>query len=365
MLKTHSAFTAEAHRAAALLETHSPRIRAAFEAELRAGDHALARDPVTLDQELTHADRTTADVVLSLRSGRVRTDRSHRPAIRADGARRAAQGIHPQESLTASALLHTVLLREASALVASFARPLPLINLIASALHQSISFRVDEALESYTALLVETVHEAQVKEQSRIARELHDRIGHGVSTAYRNIELFGIHQKSDPEKANARVEKARLAIRSTIKELRALTSDLHTGEISRNLEKSLVHYLEAADCDGVDVHLQISGDEGWARPEVLDEVFLMVREASHNALRHAGARVVLIRVTVTPHELRASVRDDGCGFDARRHEDTDGLGLSCMRERAGLLGGTAVINSRIGLGTVVEFAIPLKEVPAL
>ena len=105
----------------------------------------------------------------------------------------------------------------------------------------------------------------------------------------------------------------------------------------------------------------MSGDERWAQPEILDEAFLMIREASHNALRHASASMLIINVIITPHELRASIEDDGCGFDPRQRPESGGVGLASMHERAGLLKGMMRITSRIGLGTQVEFLIPLEK----
>lgn len=260
----------------------------------------------------------------------------------------------------AASFFYGAVLSTVSRLLAVFADPLGLFARIAMTLEQSISMRVREAMGSYTVFLLERMQDAQLDERRRIARDLHDRIGHGISVAYRNLELFELYRDSDPEKSIARAATAEKAIRETMQNLRAVTSDLHSKETLKNLEKALLHYLETADCDGVDVRLQSNGDERWARPEVLDEAFLMIREASHNSLRHAGASVLLINVTITPHELRASVEDDGCGFDPRQPPESGGVGLSSMRERSGLLKGLMLVNSRIGLGTQVEFLIPLE-----
>ncbi|WP_329281799.1 sensor histidine kinase [Streptomyces sp. NBC_01451] len=361
MMERGDSFPAEMHRAAGLVEAHSHEILALYEEELRAARHVIASDPVTIRQALAHAEQVLADIVTSLRAGQVQVDGCHGVLARTIGASRAASGIHPRESLMAASFLYGAILSTVSRLLTAFTDPLGVFSAIALTLERSISMRVREAMGSYTAFLLDKMQDVQLEERRRIARDLHDRIGHGISVAYRNMELFGLYQESDPVKAAARVECAENAIRETMQNLRAVTSDLHSKEMLKNLEKALLHYLESADCEGVDVRLQSSGDERWAQPEVLDEVFLMIREASHNALRHAGASVLLINVTITPLELRASVEDDGCGFDPRQCSVSGGVGLFSMRERARLLKGRMLVNSRLGLGTQVEFLIPLEK----
>jgi signal transduction histidine kinase len=93
-----------------------------------------------------------------------------------------------------------------------------------------------------------------------------------------------------------------------------------------------------------------------------DEVFLIVREAVRNALNHGAPAEVVVTLAVTPHELRASVRDDGVGFSTQDDPPAHGLGLPAMRERAELVGGTIAISSGPG-GTHVQLVVPLPETP--
>jgi signal transduction histidine kinase len=89
-------------------------------------------------------------------------------------------------------------------------------------------------------------------------------------------------------------------------------------------------------------------------------VFRIAQEALHNALRHAGARAVRVRLEERPGEVVLSVADDGRGFDpdapALRSRS---LGLTSMEERAAALGGTLRIASARGAGTTVDLELPL------
>jgi signal transduction histidine kinase len=110
-----------------------------------------------------------------------------------------------------------------------------------------------------------------------------------------------------------------------------------------------------------EVRLLVNGEESWAPPAVRDEAFLVTQEAVRNALTHGRPDVLLIEITVTPHELRARVSDDGCGF--RLSEVTGrasvGAGLASMRKRAALVHGRLAVSSAPGIGTDVELRVPL------
>ncbi len=108
----------------------------------------------------------------------------------------------------------------------------------------------------------------------------------------------------------------------------------------------------------VAVRLQVNGDETWAPPAIRDESFLVIREAIRNALAHGDPGIVLIRVDIAPHEVRAWVEDDGSGFDITA-QDSERGGLLSMRERSELMGGSISIMSKPGWGSQVELVVPL------
>jgi signal transduction histidine kinase len=115
-------------------------------------------------------------------------------------------------------------------------------------------------------------------------------------------------------------------------------------------------------CADADVRLHVSGDEAWAPPAVLDEVFLILREALRNALTHAAPQLVLIGVEICARELTAWVMDDGRGFSPPAATQTaSGSGLASMRERAALVGGRLVVSSMPGHGTRVELHVPIPD----
>jgi signal transduction histidine kinase len=240
---------------------------------------------------------------------------------------------------------------------------LPCFTAVIVTLNESISSRIREATLAYTSYLLERVDQAQIDERRRIARDLHDRLGEGMSVALRQLELHELTSGKDPLIPSPRAAMAKEAIAEGMRRLRAVTSDLRQDSV-RNLEKALIQYIDSAAGEGTvpaDVRLRVSGDETWASPAVIGEAFLILREAIRNALRHAAPRLVLIGVAVAPHELYAWVEDDGRGFVLGSHAASVPAdnGLTSMRERVALLGGRLTIVSVPGRGTLVELLVPL------
>jgi signal transduction histidine kinase len=201
------------------------------------------------------------------------------------------------------------------------------------------------------------VHEARLDERRRIARELHDRLGEVLTVGLRQLDLDEIVGPEIPEGQSA---IAREILVEAMRRLRLVTSGLRDEPVT-SFEKALVDFLNRV-CADADVHLVVIGDETWASAAIVDEAFLIVREALRNALNHGVPQSVVVGVEVTRRELRAWVDDDGkgfaCGDDAE--SPAAGTGLATMRERAALLGGTVSITSKPGRGTSVELSVPLS-----
>jgi len=340
-----------------LIESQRNEILQAYAQALGESASRLAQDSAALEQAIRNAGQILDDVASALRTGRTDPNDSYRLLAWEIGTSRARAGVHPDESLAAATIWFETVVKSLSRRLESRSEPLPMFTLAVLGLERSILTRIRESSASYSSFLLNMAREAQTKERRRIARELHDRIGYGVSVAQRNLELFDMHWPHDPVAAVAKVEIAQQAIQDLMQNLRAVTSDLHPAEPLNNLEKALLRYIESAGRDEVDVRLQVNGDETWASPTVIDESFLILREAARNAFSHASPSMLLIRVDVAPHELRGSVEDDGSGFEPGSRSG-DGVGLITMRDRAQALSGRLTVTSSRGNGTLVELYVP-------
>jgi signal transduction histidine kinase len=98
---------------------------------------------------------------------------------------------------------------------------------------------------------------------------------------------------------------------------------------------------------------------------VREELFLVLREALSNSLRHARPRTITVEVRISRPRVDALVSDDGRGFDAQTaHSAPTGTGLPSMAERTRRVGGTLEVDSRPGHGTTVRCHIPLPRRPS-
>lgn len=326
---------------------------------LEEAGNPVALDPVAREQALANAEDILDDVARAVRTGFTDPGEGYRLLAREIGASRAKAGVHPEYSLAAASVWFKTVVQGLATELEAEAAP-DSVALFASAvlgLERSISLRVRESSAGYAGYLLNVAREARAKERRSIVRDLHDRLGYGLSVAQRHLELFGVHWPADPELAAAKVEVAEQAIVDLMANLRSMISELHPPESESTLEQALLRYVDSAGRDDLTVRVQVNGDESWATPTVLDESFLILREAARNAFAHALAALVLIRVDIAPHELRGSVEDDGVGFNPHGQHG-DGVGLITMRERARGLDGQLSITSRPGTGTRVNICIP-------
>jgi signal transduction histidine kinase len=275
------------------------------------------------------------------------------------GASRAAARVHPAESLRAASALFGAVLCEVMQWAAGHPEATDLVGRAAVVLHDSVIGRIREGAAAYASFLLHEIHEAQVLERRRVARELHDRVGSTISAALRNLELYRMLVESDPTRAELRLGLAERAVGEALESVREVAADLRVHPNGSSLEKALRDYVETVGRNDVTVNVEINGDEGWIPVEVLDQVFFVVREALRNAFGHARADAIRARVDIAPRLLRASIEDDGLGFDADG-ESAKSSGLASMRERVALIGGRIHIASWPGRGSLVEIVVPLS-----
>ncbi|MGW4808101.1 sensor histidine kinase [Kitasatospora sp. NPDC004272] len=218
-----------------------------------------------------------------------------------------------------------------------------------------------------TVTSIGTVPDADLR--TLVAREVHDRIGSGLALVLRRLDLLEHTPASQAESRSGRLEDVRAALSEALGATRELVASLRGAPPADGasapappLEAALRDYLRAAAPAGTEVRLRVYGDDSRLPGPVGDEVFVIVREALRNALAHAGAGLVSAIVTVAPHEVCATVRDDGDGFDpAAVRRPGRANGLLAMEERAAALGGTATVSSAPRQGTEVSLWIPIDE----
>jgi signal transduction histidine kinase len=342
---------------AALVERDRALILASYKQSLLESQSPLIGDPLTREQTLTNATEIIIDVTESVRANVVRVNKSYKRLAWTIGETWAVSKLNSTDSLRAAVILSNVTVSTLARYVSGDIDLLPSFVIAILALNESINRRIREATLAYNGYLLNRIHGAHLDERLLIARELHDWLGEGVSGALRQLELHELTEADRPAEPTPHIALAKTALVEAMAKLRLVLSGLRRDPVTK-LEKALTDYITSA-APGVDVRLRVNGDESWASPMVIEEVFMIIREALRNAITHAAPHLVLVGVDVAPHELRARVEDDGRGFEPGSDRASGSAGLASMQERAALVGGSLTVASRPGQGTQVELFVPL------
>jgi signal transduction histidine kinase len=214
-----------------------------------------------------------------------------------------------------------------------------------------------QQLQEY-ALRVEDL--TVVEERNRLAREMHDTIGHRLTVA--SVQLEGAQRlcSADPERAASMVGTVRGQVREALSELRSTVATLRTPvEADLQLRSSLIRlmtYFEQAT--GLTIH-RVLPDQ---MPDLPDAhrlaIYRATQEALTNVQKHARAGQVWLVLAVHDNAVTLLVSDDGKGqsFEGNR----SGFGLRGLQERAEHLGGELHLEPRRGGGTQLTFRLPLS-----
>jgi len=196
----------------------------------------------------------------------------------------------------------------------------------------------------------EIEHLAKLAERERIARDLHDVLGHTLSVIILKSELAGKLIDRDPQRAGTEIREVEQISRQALSEVR----DAIRGYRSQGLAAELAQAKSTLETAGVVVNYEASRVE---LPALQEGVLSMaVREAVTNVVRHAQARTCSLRLLQQNGSCRLEITDDGRGSSL-----DEGNGLRGMRERVEMLGGTLHRDSESG--TRITITLPLKELP--
>ena len=202
-----------------------------------------------------------------------------------------------------------------------------------------------------------------LSERNRLALELHDAVSQRLFSLVLTAEAAGELLDRDQNAAREQVEKLKLLAQQALDELRSLIFELRPADLERDgLCGALRKHVEvlrrlqpgAGEID-LEVDAEIEGDPARDR-----ELLRIAQEALQNALRHAQARHVHVRLSRQNGYLLLEVADDGVGFDPDAPElRSRRLGLTSMEERAERIGARLAIESERGRGTAVKLEAPI------
>jgi signal transduction histidine kinase len=200
-----------------------------------------------------------------------------------------------------------------------------------------------------------------VEERNRLARELHDAVSQKLFGVVLSAETVSALLESDPSEARAQLARLQELAREAMEELRSLIFELRPAALeTEGLASTLRKHVDVLRrVYSTEIALRIAGAPRLS-PGADAEVFRIAQEALQNALRHAQAGRIEIRLDSADGALRLIVADDGVGFDPTASKlRSRRLGLTSMEERAHAVGGRLEVDSQRGAGTTVRLEVPL------
>ncbi|HEY9641506.1 MAG TPA: sensor histidine kinase [Coleofasciculaceae cyanobacterium] len=215
----------------------------------------------------------------------------------------------------------------------------------------------NDQLRQY-ALRVENL--AMAQERNRIAREIHDSLGHALTGL--NLQMEGALKlwQSNPEQAHQFLLEAKQLGSTALQEVRrsvsAMRLDPLQGKSLSQAIASLVEDFQRTTSLQPNCQMQLTQP---LPPEISTAAYRIVQEALNNIRKYANATAVEITIEAIALELHLQIQDNGSGFQLS--ENQTGFGLQGIRERAIALGGQIQIDSQPGQGCCIRVNLPLRR----
>jgi signal transduction histidine kinase len=214
--------------------------------------------------------------------------------------------------------------------------------------------RMEEVLRTVRVQATQLEELRVVEERNRIAADIHDTVGHTLTSAAITIEAAAKSVKKDPVEAEAKLFQAREQVIQGLDEIRNSVRTIREGTskgFQTELDK-LIHQVE--DTGGIKIHCIVEVESQLA-PIQQRVLIQAIRESLTNAMKHGGGTEADILLREYDHHVYLTMTDNGKGT-AVIHP---GSGLSIMKERITSLGGSFQVDSEPGEGFSVNLSIPV------
>ena len=261
----------------------------------------------------------------------------------------------------ADALFNGVIISSAVFFVAVFAQ-MRLNEQQARENAERLMAELEEANVQLAAYATQAEELAVTQERNRLAREIHDSLGHYLTIVNVQIEAARVVMDSDPERALDAMNKAQKLAQKGLNRVRESVAALRESPVSsRPLREAIGSLVEEAQSTGIVTEFQVAGEPQTLENKVALALYRAAQEGLTNVRKHARASRVDVLLDFQPSEVRLEVKDNGVGA----MKTIGGFGLLGIRERMQLLGGRLEISTGVGKGFCLKASVPMGQADGL
>lgn len=214
-----------------------------------------------------------------------------------------------------------------------------------------------------TLASVEMLVNAQETERQRLSRQMHDGPAQALSNFILQTEIAMRLFDVDPAQAKEELNNLKSSAMGTFQKVRNFIFELRPMMLDDlGLVPTVRRYADAfKEQNSLDVTVTVTGNERRLEPYLEVMMFRALQELLGNAARHSQATQVKVMLDMGEDRVRVSVDDNGRGFDPDAVQQGGSLGLKLIRERAEMLGGNFEVDSAVGRGARITFAVPARS----
>jgi two-component system sensor histidine kinase DegS len=214
-----------------------------------------------------------------------------------------------------------------------------------------------------TMASVEMLVNAQETERQRLSRQMHDGPAQALSNFILQTEIAMRLFDVDAAQAKDELNNLKSSAMGTFQKVRNFIFELRPMMLDDlGLVPTVRRYADAfKEQTSLDVSVTVTGNERRLEPYLEVMMFRALQELLGNTARHSQATQVKVMLDMGEDRVRVSVDDNGRGFDPDVVQQGNSLGLKLIRERAEMLGGSFEVDSSVGRGTRITFAVPARS----
>lgn len=213
-------------------------------------------------------------------------------------------------------------------------------------------------LQNYAERVAEL---ATTEERNRLAREIHDSLGHYMTVINVQLEKAMAFRERDAAEADRSVENAKHLASEALKDIRRSVSTLRDASDSFSLSQALTNLVNNLETSRFAIDLKIEGDETDYAHQSLLTLYRAAQEGLTNIQKHAQASQVTIHIQLESQAATLCIADNGQGFDPQilaKQKNGENYGLRGVKERLELIHGSFKLDSAPNGGTKLSITVP-------